>query len=298
MNPYLQLIPTFGLLAIGHILKRSNLLKTEDGKNILKYAFYISTPFLSIRALSTIDLRFDLLVFPLASFLLITFSYFVVQLLKKGLKLPTKSFAVMLIATMIVNSGFTLPFVLAKFSDQGAALVSLFNIMNNIMVFGWVYYLAVRFGNTSSDKLSAIKKVLISPPLWGVGIGLILNYGHVTLPEYLLNIINPLANMTGPLMLLAFGLMWEPHLRNPVQTLYSLLIRMLGGFLVGYLIVLLFGLTGVSRSVMLMLSASPVGFNTVTFSSLENLDDDYAISIVSMGLLVGIFVMGLLSVIL
>jgi predicted permease len=48
----------------------------------------------------------------------------------------------------------------------------------------------------------------------------------------------------------------------------------------------------------LILSASPVGFNAVTFSSLEKLDDEFAASIVSMGLITGLIFISMLTIIL
>lgn len=298
MSAYISLIPTFSILALGLLLKRANFLTTNDGKNILKYVFYIASPFLSIRAISAINLERNLLIFPLACLVFVTFSYIFITLLKNSLNLPTKTYAVMLIATMIVNSGFTLPFVLAKYGDTGAALIALFNIMNNILVFGVVYYIAVSYGTKGQSNINSIKKVLISPPLWGVFLGLVLNVFNISMPVYIQSIINPLADMTGPLMLLAFGIMWESKLKYPMQTLYSLLIRVLGGLILGYIIVAIFNLEGVYRSVMIMLAASPVGFNAVTFSSLEGLDDDFAVSVVSIGLLSGVVVMGVLSALL
>jgi predicted permease len=71
---------------------------------------------------------------------------------------------------------------------------------------------------------------------------------------------------------------------------------MVGGLIIGLLFVKLFGLTGVDRIAVLLLSASPVGFNTVTFSSIEKLDDEFAASIVGMGLITGLVLISLLTI--
>ena len=70
---------------------------------------------------------------------------------------------------------------------------------------------------------------------------------------------------------------------------------MVGGLAIGILFVKLFGLTGADRIATLILAASPVGFNTITFSSLEKLDDKFAASIVSAGLIVGMVVISALT---
>lgn len=297
MQILLKLIPTFLLIGLGYYLKRQKVFDADFGRTLLKFVFYVAAPALSLRAISQLHLDLSLIALIILPFILTVLSFLLVKPLEKKIHLTPKQFAVFLMATMIINSGFTLPFVISLVGDAGAARVSLFNVMNNIMVFGWVYSIAISYGERGHiSKGEVAKKVLFSPAFASLAIALTLNVSQTSIPtNILLPTINFLADLTSPLILIALGLIMEIKLMFPLQTFQSLFFRMIGGLLVGVLSVKVFNLTGVDRLTALLLSASPVGFNTVTFSSLEKLDDEFAASIVSMGLIAGLLFMSLLT---
>ena len=65
-------------------------------------------------------------------------------------------------------------------------------------------------------------------------------------------------------------------------------IRILGGLAFGILLSNLFGLEDMLRKVVIICSSAPVGYNTLVLSSLENLDKEFAASLVSISLILGI----------
>ncbi len=299
MEIAIKLIPTFLLIGLGYILKRTKTFDAEFGRTLLKFVFMVAAPALSLRSISQLNLDLSLIAIILLPVALTVLSFALVKPLEKGLHLKPKQFAVFLMATMIVNSGFTLPFVLSLVGDEGAARVALFNVTNNLMVFGWVYSIAITYGERGSlNKLGVLKKVVFSPTFAALIVALFLNFTHIRIPMFLTPTVNLLADLTSPLILISLGLIMELKLMFPLQTFQSLTFRMVGGLIVGVLFVKLFGLTGINKITALLLSASPVGFNTVTFSSLEKLDDEFAASIVSMGLIAGLIFVSLLTVIL
>jgi predicted permease len=74
----------------------------------------------------------------------------------------------------------------------------------------------------------------------------------------------------------------------------AVLIRVGIGFSLGFLFVYLLDLKGLSRTVVLILSSAPSGINTLVFSSMEELDNELAASIVSYSVFVGMFLVPLL----
>ena len=74
-------------------------------------------------------------------------------------------------------------------------------------------------------------------------------------------------------------------------------LRILGGLFLGVALTALFGLEGVTRSVIIICSSAPVGYNTLVLSSLENLDKDFAASLVSISLILGIIYVPILMLI-
>lgn len=296
MQIIIKLLPTFLLLALGFYLKKRKIFDADFGRTLLKLVFYVAAPALSLRAISQLNLDFSLISILLLPIVLTVLSYILVKPLENKVSLTSKQFSVFLMATMIINSGFTLPFIISLVGDAGAARVSLFNVTNNIMVFGWAYSIAISYGERG--RLSAVelaKKVMLSPAFISLIIALLLNFTHTSMPQFLMPTTNLLADLTSPLILIALGLILEVKLMFPLQTLQSLFFRMIVGLSVGVVFVKIFGLTGIDRVTALMLSASPVGFNTVTFSSMEKLDDEFAASIVSMGLIAGLIIMSILA---
>jgi len=66
-------------------------------------------------------------------------------------------------------------------------------------------------------------------------------------------------------------------------------VRMLLGLLIGFSFVVLFDLQGITAAVVILCASAPIGFNCLTFSSLAKLDMNYASSVVSLSILIGLF---------
>lgn len=297
MDIFIKLFPIFALIGIGYLLKRQGVFNADFGRKLLMFAFLVATPALALRSISTLHLDLSLLALIFLPVALTGLSFLLVKPLEKKVHLKPKQFAVFLMATMAVNSGFTLPFVMSLAGDEGAARVSLFTAINNAMVFGWVYAIAISYGQREVlSKTGVLRKVVLTPVFISIIVALALNVTGAAIPYWITPPIDILANLTSPLILLALGFLLEFRLMFPIQTFQSLFIRMIGGLAIGFLFVNLFNLTGVDRITALILSASPVGFNTITFSSLEKLDDEFAVSIVSMGLIVGLVLITALTV--
>ena len=60
------------------------------------------------------------------------------------------------------------------------------------------------------------------------------------------------------------------------------------GLLLGWLASLVLGLEGIDRTVLIACAAAPMGYNTLTYASLEELDKDFAASMVSFSVLLGL----------
>jgi predicted permease len=297
MDILVKLLPTFALVGLGYFLKRQRIFDADLGRTLLKFVFLVAAPALTLRSISQLHLDPSLLAIFLLPLVLTAASYLLVKPFEKKINLEPKQFAVFLMATMAVNSGFTLPFVVSLTGDAGAARVALFNVLNGLMVFGWVYAIAISYGHRENlRKVDILKAVLLTPAFVTLIIAFSMNLGGVSIPDWLNPTVNVLADLTAPLILLALGLILEPRLMFPKQTFQSLAIRMIGGLAIGALFVQLFSLTGVDRIAVLILSASPVGFNTITFSSLEKLDDKFAASVVSTGLITGLVLISALTI--
>ena len=68
----------------------------------------------------------------------------------------------------------------------------------------------------------------------------------------------------------------------------AIFIRMIVGSLLGIRLTQLFGVQGVTRIIAIICSAAPAGHSTLTFSSLKNLDVDFAASLVPVSVFCGL----------
>ena len=96
-------------------------------------------------------------------------------------------------------------------------------------------------------------------------------------------------NLTFPLIMLALGIYFKPKLVQPKLLVFTLLVRPIGGLLVGFILLELFQIQGIARSIVLICAASPVGYNTLVFSSLTKLNVEFAANLVSTSVGLGIF---------
>ena len=57
----------------------------------------------------------------------------------------------------------------------------------------------------------------------------------------------------------------------------------------GIALALIFNLQGITRSVVVVCGALPIGFNTLIFANLENMDREFAATEVSISILIALF---------
>lgn len=178
---------------------------------------------------------------------------------------------------------------MAAFGDDGVARLLLFDFTNGLLVFSFIYYQAVKFGNKGAGNKTIIKKFLVSAPLWALFIAIILNLAQLKIPFTLYHFLDISGDMTIPLMMLSLGIFFNPKPHKIKLVAAGLFIRMGIGLGLGILLSWLFGLEGLNRTIVIIGSAAPIGFNTLTFASMEELDKEFAASLVSASILIGIF---------
>ncbi len=289
-----KIIPVILIFILGYFLKRIKVLDKQNGDLFLKVVFNIALPALIILSITNIDLTFDLMYLPLIAVLVIMCTYFISRFIGKFFHLNSQSFVVFLVASLIMNIGFTLPFFIAAYGDEGLARISIFDFANGLLTFTFIYYLACKFGGTSKGSKVLIKKFIYSPPLWALIVALVLNLINVKLPHLGRDFFQILGNMTIPLIMLSLGIYFSPRIIRFGAMSTSIFIRMGVGFLLGLLFVNLFNLEGLNQIIVLIGASAPVGYNTLTFSSMENLDKEFAASIISYSILIGIIFIPLL----
>ena len=279
---------------LGYILKALGVLKQDHGDVFMRVVFYLSLPALVILSLTRIELSKEFAWLPLISFSVIMIQFGVSYFAGKFMKLDRKTHGVLLTGTMIMNIGFALPFIIAAYGDEGLALLSIFDLSNAILAFTFVYYLACRYGESGNSSSLLIRKFLFSPPIWALTAGIILNLTNTEIPPVPAHLFQILGDLTIPLIMIALGIFFNLKLIKPIPVFTGIAIRMLLGFMIGLAFCYVLGLEGLIKTIVLIGSSAPVGFNSIIFASMEKLDKEYAASMVSFGILAGMVVIPLI----
>ena len=295
MNPFVEkILPLIMAFFLGLGLKHLKLLSKSDAPVLLKLVLSVTLPALTIIAITRVELSRDMLFIPLFAMGIVMLMYLVSNLVNLRLKLPRPMFGSFLVGTMIMNTAYVLPFFHAAFGNEGLARASLFDIGNTFMIFTFTYYNAIKYGdNPHTDKI-VWAKFLRLPPLWAMLLAFGLKLSQVELPPLGLNFLTLVGNPTTPLVMIALGLYFEPRLKNLGTAFLAIFIRMGLGLGIGIALALVFGLTGLTRTTVIVCAGLPIGFNTLIFANLENMDREFAATMVSFSILIALLYIPLL----
>lgn len=287
LDVLLKILPVILIFVAGYVLKLAGIFKKDSGEMMLKIVFHVSLPALLIVSLQKIQLTWEFGFFPVVSGLVIFLSFLIAFFFARFFSFSRATKGTFLVGSSILNIGFLFPFVIAAFGTEGLVKISLFDLTNGVLVYTFIYYIACRYGHNGKDS-GVYKKLISSFPLWGIVIGIILNLTETTMPVLLSEFLQLCGDLTIPLIMLALGCYFRFRIVHPKALFSVIAIRMVAGLAMGYFFALLLGLQGMDRALIILGSGTPIGFNTLVFSSMENLDTDFAASLVSISILIGI----------
>jgi predicted permease len=288
-----KVLPVILTFVLGFFLKKGRIFTPEHGEMFLKLVFFVSLPALIFVSIVKASLSFDFVYIPIIGMTVILVTFPIVYLVGRRFHLSSPALGAFVVGPMIINTTFVVPFLLTTFGQEAIAMLSIFDVGNNIMIYTLVYYSANRY---SAEKGSgkALKIIAQSPLLYALIIGLFLNMTKTPLPSISLNFFQGLGDMTTPLVMLSLGIYFNPAVVRIGPTFAAIFIRMVIGFLVALLLTFLFGIEGLNRAVVLVACSAPLGFTTLTFSAIAGLDTEFAASCVSYSILIGLLTTPLL----
>lgn len=294
LHIYSQLVPLFFMFALGVVLRRMQFARLEHGEFLLRFMFFITLPALVFLKLSQADLDFHKLSLPLANIGVDLACMLVMLVLLRFVQVPRQTQGAMVLSSMITNNAFMFPFLLAVFGGDGFAYAVLFDFGNAILVSTFTYALAFRYGPDRHTSRTLITRTLSSPLFWALLIAVTLNFLALPVPHTVQLMLEPLGQMTNPLILVSLGILFTPRPGRLWPLAITLGTRVGAGLVLGIVIASLLGLHGLAFTVVVLCAAAPVGFNALTYASLARLDTELASSAVSLSILLGIVYIPLL----
>lgn len=286
---FLKILPLFLAFFVGIGAKALRLLSKEDAPVLLRFVLSVSLPAIVILSISRLQLSFDLFLIPLSAVIIVFITYFIASFMGKQLKLPKATYGSFLVGAMVMNSAFALPFFSIYQDGAGLALASFFDIGNSFLIFTFIYLQAIKYGDKAHTDKIEWKKFAKLPPLWALAVALVIKGLRLELAPVTMDFLTLLSNPTAPLVMIALGLYFEPQVKQLVPALVAVLIRNGIGLAIGFALAAIFGLEGLNRTVVITCSALPIGFNTLMFAEMENMDREFAATEVSISLIVALF---------
>jgi len=290
----LQLLPVFAYFGLGILLRRNKLADRGHADFLLRLVFFVTLPLLILNSVSRLELNASTALLPVSNALVNLFCLGVALLFIRAMKLAKPQAGAVVVNTSISNNSYMFPFVLAVYGQAGFAEAILYDFGNAVMMATLVYATAFRYGEADHDRWMMLQRILKSPLIWSLVLSLILSVGGWQLPELVVRIIDPLGQMTAPLILIALGVFFSLEVKQLPLALSIVGIRMVLGLVAGLTLATLFGFEGLTYKAVVLCSAAPIGFNALTYCSLAKLDTELGASAVSISILAGMFYIPLL----
>jgi hypothetical protein len=150
------------------------------------------------------------------------------------------------------------PIIFFVYGEQGLFAAILFYIPTSLMVYTLGIYVI-----SATHWKESLKEVLKIPAMYAAIGGLLLNLLDVSVPELVLGPLSFISTMVIPLVLLVLGSnLSRVKLTSLPTTFLASFLRVGVGLVLGFLVVNLFDLTGVLRSVVILNSAMPAAAMT------------------------------------
>lgn len=293
------------MIGIGFILTKKGWLSTEMSAVFTKLVMKIALPLYMLCQLekdftheSLLTIAPDLCL-PLASIFL---AYIVGRIAAKALRIRPERQGVFITCFCIANTIFIgLPVNLALFGTKSVPSVMLYYMVNTTTFWTLGVYHIVNDstggkGNMPLFSLSTMKKVL-SPPLLGFLLGLVLILLDVPLPGFLLTSFQYVGNLATPLSLMVIGIEMTTISLRTVQWDRDIFGALVGRFLVcpACVLVLLpfISVTPMSAQVFTMQASMPAMTQMTVVAKSVGADVKYATQVSFLTVLLGIIVIPL-----
>lgn len=282
---YLELLPIFLLILVGQILKRLGIVKNEEASLFLRLVFYVAMPALVLSNIPYINISTDLLYLPVIPFILAIVLFAINRAISVRLKLSKKTLGVFIISSLILNTAFVLPFISIIYGDKAVSQLLILDVGNAVVVFVFAYQQACKYGGNNVSTKELAGKFLKAVPLWAILIALVMNFANIQFYPPLFSFLKMTGDITIPLLLISVGVFFEPKLSYIKLSSIAIFIRMGLGLLSGIAIATAFGLENDIFKIAVIGCSTPIGYNVLTFSSIENLDKKFAANLVSSSIL-------------
>jgi len=276
----------FSLILLGALGQKLGLLAYEARQTLNNIIIFFCLPALIFQAAKKAGLNFIYLKVGLTSFLISFTTLALALLVVRFLALDKPTKGAFLLASGVGNTGYLgYPITQLVLGSRAVIKAVFFDIFGTVvLLFTAGIYFASKYGqvNEAAKDSPAWRQALLyaTPNLAALGLGFLLK--DFLLPSFLTLVLNSLAKATTAIIMLAIGVSLSFNIINkdtaPAFLLVSLKLLIMP--LVALLLVTVFGLTGQSRSVVILQASMPVALMSFVIGDLYGLNKQFLSAII------------------
>ena len=204
-----------------------------------------------------------------------------------------------LLVAMVVLAVFAYPFFEVYYGLEGLVAVAMFDVGNALFAGTVAMWLAERFGANGRERRPVNwRKILTSPLMLAAVGGVVASAVGLPLRGPVWQALELLRAANTPLAMIAVGVFLEPQTSHVGLIVRYVGVRMVLGGILALGLALLFRLDGLGVVAACVGSAMPAGTTALVYAGAEGLDTEFAASLISSTLVIGVVVISLLPLLL
>jgi malate permease and related proteins len=262
------------MIGVGYVLKRIDFLSEKDIGSLNNIVVYVLMPCMIFYALYSADMSLlpVLGILPFVIFIASIGSGVISYIVLKRLHYDDKKLWSVLVTVMIANTAFMgYPVNLGVFGNSGFLRAIFCDLATTCMFLILSFVLMLKFGGTVK---TALKKILLFPPLWAVVLGISFNLLNIPIGPVLDKTIGYLGDGAIPLIMISLGLSinLDGLTRSKSMVIFTSIIKLAVFPLIAFVVVSLLGLVDLQHDIGIIEAAMPSGMLSLVLAITYKLD--------------------------
>lgn len=281
------------LIGLGYLIKRVGLVSRDEGRVLNRIVLYVTLPAMNLRAISETELSWGLFALPVVMFLAGLLMSRVGHWRGMATGLTRRDLGTFVVSFCGVMASLAYPFAEAGFGAEGVSTVAISDLGNAIAIFALAYSLSFQYSeNNNFSRRQILRKVATFFPLHAFLIAVVLNLACADVCGLPGGLIDALATMNSPLMLLGLGIYLEIDVsRSERKVLLTQLFWKYGvGAAVAVFMLLALPFRGPTRAMAFLLPLMPTSLSTLLYSVEQDLNPRLAAMLISLTMVVSLVI--------
>jgi len=291
-------LPVLLLIVVGIVVRRTGLVDRSTRLVLTRVVYYVTIPAAIFTSIARAALSVDLLGLPVIGFVVPCLLAGVMYAATPDLADQPGRRGVLLVG-MVVLAVFAYPFFEVYYGEQGLVDVALFDVGNAIFAGTVALWVAQRFGSSGGQHARLNwRQIATSPLLVAAVAGVIVALLDLPLDGPVWEALMLLKTANTPLAMIAVGAFLEPQASHLSLIGRYVGIRMVLGGALALGMAQWMGLDGLAVVTAAVGSAMPAGTTALVYAGNEGLDAEFAASLISSTLIIGVLVISILPILL